>query len=707
MQLNNQEISWQAPVFEAPDATKLAFVKQCIDFGIKWNQEYCPNNVIEQALSILSGKTGCATSNKWSDFTTGDLKRAVREIVETLSNIRPFWGYQTDSAAFRSEADMMNKLVKSIYLESFMDRSIKDALQFAAVTGGGFISPYFTRDMFGTGEGKFVFKALGQLDVLPVQLPRDKNYQNAYIVTLCFPIGVAEAHARFPEYQRFLTPFARRRYGKTTGGEQRRGYDQNRWKMHAVDTQLEQFCDIFYTYVLDLRINYGEVDEKGKVILDEDGNPIGKELEMGEPGTSWYYKVPYVGQMITRFEDGKQVNRAATEDDCRVYPQRRLMISCDNALMYDGPAFDWHRMVPLINFSLDGWAWEGAGYSLFRGTATTQNAIDDLVRAIYRIAMARANPGKSYNINALDGKGAALSSKQAESLDPFDPGQSWGVDGDTMKEPVLKPPMPEWCYNIPEWLVKIATEYLPGTINRQLGLDQIQSLQKLKTNIDNPEKLLEAEGPVVLGTSRSMEQGLRDLGEMMKYLIIQYFTTARTMQYVGASGIAPEVFDYSPEMIIPSHLPGEQTINSDGSSSPSIAPAQERAKQFAHNLRFFITPHSLHYIAQKEEKLNLLALIGKQVPIDPMTIAEKFDLPGWGSIKGATIKERYFNWAQEQVMEKAKIAKLEQGLGMNPPEPPAHGQTGKPAGRPASNKKPPQVAQKGKASGGRVVVKSS
>ena len=67
------------------------------------------------------------------------------------------------------------------------------------------------------------------------------------------------------------------------------------------------------------------------------------------------------------------------------------MISCDEALMYDGPAFDWHGMVPLVPFYLDEWAWEPSGYSLFNGTANTQDAIDDLIRSIYRVAMARAD----------------------------------------------------------------------------------------------------------------------------------------------------------------------------------------------------------------------------------------------------------------------------------------------------------------------------
>jgi hypothetical protein len=711
---DRDEVSWQVPFFEAEDSTKLGFLKRCISQGIAWQQENCNSTDMQRAMDILSGKSGSKASSKWSKFTTGDLKRGILEIVETLSDIRPYWGYSTDNKAFKAQSAMMSKVAKAVYLEGFVDRSIKDALQYASVSGAGFIYPFYSRSMYGAGDGEFVFTALGQPDVLPIQLGRDKNYQKAYIVTLVIPTGVAEAHSRFPDYQQHLKPFANKRYGRTKGGGDERAYDLNRWRMHKLDGKLEQWTDIYYTYVLDLRVNRGEVDEKGKPILDEEGNPIGKELEMGESGTSWYYKVPYLGQQIQRFEGGKMVTRAATEDDCRVYPQRRLLISCENALMYDGPAFDWHGMVPLVPFYLDEWAWEQTGYSLFNGTANTQDAIDDLVRSVYRVAMARARPGKVYNIDITTGdKAGKLTSRQAEGIDPFDPGVTWGIDGD-VKEPVLRPPMPEWCYNVPEWVMKVV-EFLQASIQHQLGHDQIKSLEKLRGNISDPEKLLDAEGPTVLGTSRTMERSFRDFGNMVKFLILQYMTTAEVMQIVGADGIAPEVFDYAPEMVIPSHLPGEMTtrIGADGNPEPveSSVGVFDRAKTFAKNLKMFITPHSMHYIAQAKQRLDLLALLGKGVPVDPETIATNFDLPNWGTIDGATIKEKVFNWAKEQLTEKAEIAKLEKALGLGqPPEGgdkpgPKPGQAG--SGRPPEHKKPGKLAQKGTSGGGRVVNKTS
>lgn len=704
--MEEKEVTWQCPPFETPDPDKLGFVRRCIDQGISWYRESNRSMNLTRAMDMLAGRTGGKVSAKWANFTTGDLKRGVLEIVEALADIRPYWGYSTENKSFREECNMMSKVAKSIYMESFVDRAIKDALQFAAISGAGFIYPFYSRSKFGMGDGEFVFMALGQPDVLPIQLPRGRNYQNAYIVTIVVPMGVAEAHARFPDFQKFLKPFADKTYARTPSGNSERAYDQNRWRMHKIGNKREQYVDIYYTYVLDLRINEAMTDDDGNPMKDENGQPVGKPLEMGEKGTSWSYTVPYVGQMITRFEDGKNVTRPATDDDCRVYPYRRLLISCNEALMYDGPAFDWHGMVPLVPFYLDEWAWEDTGFSLFQGTMQTQDAIDDLMRYIYRVAMARANPGKVYNTDITTGdKTGKLTSRQAESLDPFDPGISWGVDGD-IKEPVLRPPFPEWCYNIPEWVMKVV-EFLQASIMRQLGHDQIKSLEKIRANISDPEKLLDAEGPTVLGTSRSMERGFRDLAEMLKFLIIQYMTTPRLMQYVGADGIAPEVFDYAPEMIIPSHMPGEQTTDATGQPTTSAVTAVERGRNFAKNLRTFTTPHSMHYIAQAQKKLNLLALLGKGVPIDPETLATEFDLPNWGSIDGSTIKEKVVNWAKEKLVETAEIAKLQQALGLNPPE-----QDGKPGPKPgqAGSGRPPQkpgsgqIKQKGAASGGRAVV---
>ena len=131
-----------------------------------------------------------------------------------------------------------------------------------------------------------------------------------------------------------------------------------------------------------------------------------------------------------------------------------------------------------------------------------------------------------------------------------------------------------------------------------------------------------------------------------------------------------------------------------------------RARYFAKNLKFFITPHSLHYIAQKQYKLNLLAAKKEGLPIDPETMANSFDIAAFGTVEGSTVLEKVFNWAKMQLTEKADLAKLEKALGLAPPPDAGPGQ-GQGGGRPNTHKKPPKVAQKGTSGGGRVTVKTS
>jgi hypothetical protein len=241
---------------------------------------------------------------------------------------------------------------------------------------------------------------------------------------------------------------------------------------------------------------------------------------------------------------------------------------------------------------------------------------------------------------------------------------------------------------------------------------------------DLPEQLLESEGPVVIGTSRSMERGLREMGEMTKYNIIQYEPTGAIEQKVGADQIPQTVFDYDPDSLIPSHLPGEDTtrtevVDGESRSVPvaSSQPRDLRARQFADNLEYIVVPHSLHEIAQNRERLTLLALMNQgKLQIDPETLSQKFDVPNWGSLDGSTIMDKVLSWAKKQLEMKAELAKTAQGLGLTTGDEgggegggESHKGTGGPKGRPASNKKQPQLKQKGLANAtpGRAVVTTS
>lgn len=187
---------------------------------------------------------------------------------------------------------------------------------------------------------------------------------------------------------------------------------------------------------------------------------------------------------------------------------------------------------------------------------------------------------------------------------------------------------------------------------------------------------------------------MRDLGEMMKFLILQYYDSARVMRIVGEDGITPETFDYDPTSLIPSHMPGE---NPDAAS---IFGKIERARKFAETLTFFITPNSLHAITQMSRQLLYLQLYRAQFPIDSRTVAEALDVPNYGNKPaGNTVHERWLTEQEEKLEYASRLAQLKNSLpGLQPPPSPmgpgGPGGPPKPEGRPPSGQAAPQLKTK-------------
>ena len=92
---------------------------------------------------------------------------------------------------------MMNQVCRSWYLETFADRSVKEALQYAAATGRGWLHPIYRRDMAGTGKGDIKLLTFGAPCVLPTQLPN--GAASAYAVTILDEWPITWRTACFPQ----------------------------------------------------------------------------------------------------------------------------------------------------------------------------------------------------------------------------------------------------------------------------------------------------------------------------------------------------------------------------------------------------------------------------------------------------------------------------------------------------------------------------
>ena len=606
------------------------------------------------------------------------MKYDIRKFCETLAEVREIAGYGSDIPAYKQFAEMLTKVSKAIYLESDFPFQILKVLQYASVMGIGYLWPKVRADEYGYGERKMLFEALGLLDVIPVQMPKSNDIQDCYAVTVYDYMPIAEALGRFPLFQGLFQTVGPRSY-KTQVQARRLDYAER----YRYGDQGRNFGNLYteirYTFIRDLRINN-----------------TGYELPMGDPFTSWFYKVPYLGQDIFGgFRNGQAFMRPAEVEDCRVYPTLRLIITSlgIDKPMYDGPTFDWDSKMPVIQYTVDDWAWEPLGRSLVGDVATIETTKRKIERKIDDVVTVTLNPPIGYDHTATGGP-------KIEHFDIFEQNVRFGVDGKPKE--ILQSLLPEE--------VRVQTEhftflkYLKDVIQSQLGLLDLGNLQNMKMNIakDAADKMLESIGPIAKGIAARIEKANKAVGNRMKFLIIQWFNVARIMEYVGPDNIAREVFDFNPDDLVPSHLPDEMN-QGNFPERPSEYDQLTRARWFVRKIRLISVPSTLLQITQMQEQLKYLQLKRGNAPISWATVMKKLGVENYGEAPGNTEREKWFNEELEtqrlQILAAAQAAQLMKQLGI---EPPAGGQGGGgkgKGGRPPSGGKGPQLKQKGGAGG--------
>ena len=698
--------SWQVPPWEASASVKIAWVENSIAEGEGYlSGQSCYQN-LNRNLRVFDAIFKDKTK---SGLVTNQLKYNIRKFCETLAEVREIAGFSSDVPAYKAMAEMLTKVSKCVYLESDFPYQILKVLQYATVMGIGYLWPKIRPTEYGFGPREMAFDALGLLDVVPVQIPaRSNDIQDCYACTVYDYMPIAEASAKFPLFQGQLQTVGRNNY-KTLIQAQRQDFAAT-WRYGMVgDVQSRSFGNLYteirYTFIRDIRINTS-----------------GKEMQMGDPGTSWFYKVPYLGQQIFGgMRNGQPYMRPAMVEDCRIYPNLRLIITSSglDKPMYDGTSFDWDSKIPVIQYTVDDWAWEALGRSLVGDVASIETTIRKHERLVDQVQTAKMNPPMGYD---LDNNGGA----KIEHFDIFEPDVRLGLAGGEPRKSFQSLLPEEVRTDSEEWNF---LKYLGEKELAQLGMNDVGSLANMKMNIanDTADKMLESIGPIAKGIAMRIEKANKRVGERMKTLIPQWFDANRLIEYVGPDSIAKEMFDYNPDDMVPSHLPDELGVGGAFPTTPSMYDRLTRAKFFANKLRLVSVPNTLLRITAMQRQMMMLQLKRSGAPLSWATVMRILDVASWGDSPGATEKEKFFNEETElQVMAivaKAKAYMKLKEMGIDPSVLEGGDQGGKggkgggggkgPAGqhaggRPSSGQKPPKLAAKGGAGGQpRGVVKES
>lgn len=678
--------SWQCPKFEESAEARQNWVEEQLEEGEGYLESQTAYKYLARNLKIFDGIFDDKTK---STLVSNGMKYDIRKFVETISEVREIGSYSSDAEQFKSIANILNNVSKGVYLEAQFPRQIRKALQFACVMGRGYIWPKVKAGNYGFGERQLIFEPLGLLDVVPVQIPSTNDVQDAYANTIYEYMPIAEAHGRFPLFQSELKPVAGVSYNSRVQARRvdfaekfRYGEQTRNWG--------NLYCEIRYTFIRDIRVN-----------------TTGYKMPMGDLGTSWSYEVPSVGQDIFGgIKNGQKTMRPARIEDCLVYPQLRLLITSRGMTrpMWDGPAFDWHACMPLVQYDVDDWAWEAIGRSLVQDVGSIEVTKRKIERKIDQVITTTLNPPLGYDRGSTGGP-------KIENFDIFEENVRAGLDG--KPRDVLQSLLPEEVQVRQEHFKFL--ELLTNMRDEQMGMRDLGQLAALKLNLagDSVDKALETIGPIAKGIAAGMEASNAKIAFMLKFMIPQWYDTKRIIEYIGPNNITSEVLDFDPASLVPSHLPDEYVngnlpstgVGENQVVTPSNYPAMERVKRLAKNLRLISVPNILLQITAQQEQLKWITLKRQGAPIAWCDVLDKVGFKNYGTVKGDTGRERWMNEEIESIKFKVMEAKLLQAEGIQPPGGPGQGKGG---GRPASGKKEPKIAQKGGDGGdARTVVKES
>lgn len=644
--------NYEIPALGSDAPKTLSWCLEAVSEGEAWLQAQRPTQEWENVLRMLGPSVGPALQGL-SNTGFNLVERNARDIVASLSNFRHEGEFKPrfDKALY-GQAHIITKLDRAWYQETNAYEKYRANLQNTVTFGTGYLMEDWDKDYWGN-HGDIDLRALDPKDVTFVQLPANGNIQKAYAVIVREEMPINLAKATYYAHADKLVP----------------DRDTPNWLVKGL-RKVQKFLGgspALATAGTSGRRNTGSfptVDIYKMYTMDRSFNESGIPRQMGTLGTNWSYTVPSLGDEISTGVKnpgtGAMWTRPADTYDCRLFPLRRYSIFTRTAMIYDGSSPWWHGEVPVARTRFNDWAWEALGRSLLADPATMQDGIVALMRFMEDACAARLDPAMLYNERTV-------SEGFATNFKPRLAGTRAAVDFDAGE--VIKPALPYQHYDIPPFISQHIKDQ-ENRINHQMGTPDLVAIAKAKQipSSDGLEKLMEMAGPLVQDMVRAQEAPLQQLGNWRKAYYFQFYNHARLITIAGPDEESTEELEYVPEMLV-GKIEGE-----------NLKDKQDRTKSYLGQFKYHISESGINEMYRMTNRLSLLQLRKAGLPIDWWTIGKAFKLSNLGSEPEGTN-----NMMERFVAEKHIERELaEEMQGSQQPG----------AGRPSSNKKPPQLKTK-------------
>jgi hypothetical protein len=161
---------------------------------------------IDRAMDILRRDTEPALISGMSKISVNRIKREMRDLVASISNLRPMENARSHNKEMANTIYELNKLCKYWWVNTFADRKYREGCQYACGLGTGYISPWWDNNYYGHGRGEIAIKTYGPSSVYPVMITKDFDIQKAYATTIVEETPLHILLANFPEKAHLIQP---------------------------------------------------------------------------------------------------------------------------------------------------------------------------------------------------------------------------------------------------------------------------------------------------------------------------------------------------------------------------------------------------------------------------------------------------------------------------------------------------------------------
>lgn len=549
-------------------------------------------------------------TGKLSVLAIRKLRRQAREAIANASNIRPRWQTKAKEE-YAQTADIYNKRRDAWFYCQFVDRYIKEALQWAGGATTGYLMLWPEPDQRRGGKIDIMPKVLSHKNVFPFHASADSRIETVYGISAWFEMALPEAHAKWPEHMdiirtdRDIPSYFAGRFEKTR--KTWRGvvdwFTTNKNK--NADFSPYPVADIFFTWIRDTTIN-----------------DSGHELLLGEPGAAYSYYVPSLydynraqnkvlnGEVISSEHPEYHENPSArfiTRNECMLFPNMRFMITTNYGVIYDGPPIWVCNRPPLTWFKFEEVPQEWLGISLIRDGIKAERSANNMLRAIEDSVVLKLQPPIAVNENLPKQVIAQLRSNVRLMM-----GKVFKYN--TMQtEKAIVPLIDPNYFQIDSSAVELI-KFLHEMSDYQMGTSDFSAWQRLKQlpAADTQESMIQNLGILATDHERTIERSILEMADIWQQFAPQVYTTDELITTLGKDGITEETWDFKASSLFSSTNPNDKrSLN-------------QRLLDHMNIFSVHAAPHSIQERMSITRKLTLLQLAKGFVRISEKKIYDSF-----------------------------------------------------------------------------------